>query len=111
VDTQGIIDFVNYAPFTPNTTFFLPNTQAALDLFNNISGTMSADNLTALFNYHLVPDTVLYSPDFLNGTVLQSHQGDKFTITKLGNDTYVNSAKILQTDYLIANGVVHTIDR
>lgn len=92
-------------------TFFLPNTEAALDWFNNASTTISADDLTALFNYHLVPDTVLYSPDFVNGTVLKTHQGDNLTITTLGNDTYVNSAKILQTDYLIINGVIHTVDR
>ena len=111
MNTTGIIDFANYATFTPNTTFFLPNTEAALDWFNNASTTISADNLTALFNYHLVPDTVLYSPDFVNGTVLKTHQGDNLTITTLGNDTYVNSAKILQTDYLIINGVIHTVDR
>jgi uncharacterized surface protein with fasciclin (FAS1) repeats len=72
---------------------------------------MSADNLTALFNYHIAVDTLLYSTDFLNGTVLRTHQGDNLTITKLGSDVYINSAKILQTDYLVANGVVHTLDR
>lgn len=72
---------------------------------------MSADNLTALFNYHLTPNTVLYSPDFVNGSVIRTHQGDNLTITKLGSDVYVNSAKILETDYLVANGVVHTLDR
>lgn len=111
MNTTGIIDFANYATFTPDTTFFLPNTQAALDWFNGVSTTIAADNLTSLFNYHLVPNTVLYSTGFVNGTVLTSHQGDNLTITIVGNDTYVNSAKILQTDYLITNGVIHTVDR
>jgi uncharacterized surface protein with fasciclin (FAS1) repeats len=111
VDTTGIIAFANFATSTPNMTFFLPNTQAALDWFNGVSTTIAADNLTSLFNYHLVPNTVLYSPGFVNGTVLKSHQGDNLTITRLGNDTYINSAKILQTDYMTANGVVHTVDR
>ncbi|KAE9363200.1 FAS1 domain-containing protein [Stipitochalara longipes BDJ] len=110
VNHMCIVDFVNYASFTPNTTFFLPNTQAALDWFESISPSMSADNLTALFNYHIIPNTLLYSPDFVNGTVLQTHQGDTLTMTRVGSDVYLNSAKILQTDYLIANGVVHTLD-
>jgi uncharacterized surface protein with fasciclin (FAS1) repeats len=108
---QGIIDFVNCASFNGDTTFFLPNTENALDWFNSVSTNISADNLTALFDYHLVANTVLYSSDLVNGTVLQTHQGDNLTITLLGSDIYVNSAKILQSDYLVANGVVHTLDR
>jgi uncharacterized surface protein with fasciclin (FAS1) repeats len=46
----------------------------------------------------------------VNGTVLTTAQGDNLTITVNGNDTYINSAKILTPDYLIVNGVIHTID-
>ena len=92
-------------------TFFIPNTAAALANFDNISTNISAANLTALFDYHIVPDTVLYSPNFVNGTVLKTTQGDNLTITMLGNVTYVNSAKIIESDYMIVNGVIHTIDK
>ena len=91
-------------------TFFVPNTAIALAKFNDISPNISAADLTALFDYHIVPDTVLYSPGFMNGTTLKTTQGDNLTITKVGNDTYVNDAKILEPDYMIVNGVIHTID-
>lgn len=111
MNDAGLIDFVNYASFTPNMTFFVPNTASALATFDKISTNITADNLTALFDYHIVPDTVLYSPGFVNGTVLKTTQGDNLTITTIGNETYVNSAKIIQSDYMIVNGVIHTIDR
>ncbi|KAG0651787.1 Fasciclin arabinogalactan [Hyphodiscus hymeniophilus] len=111
INDQGLIEFVNYASFTPNMTFFVPNSAAALATFtDSVSTNISAADLTALFDYHIVPDQVLYSPDFVNGTILRTAQGDNLTITTVGNDTYVNMAKILESDYLIVNGVIHTID-
>ena len=92
-------------------TFFVPNSAEALSVFTNTSTGLSAANLTALFDYHIVPDHVLYSPELVNGTVLKTTQGDNITITRQGSDIYVNSAKILVSDYLIVNGVIHTIDK
>lgn len=42
---------------------------------------------------------------------MRTAQGSKVTITVQGNDTFVNQAKILKTDFLVGNGVLHTIDR
>jgi uncharacterized surface protein with fasciclin (FAS1) repeats len=92
-------------------TFFVPNTAAALASFTNISTGLSAANLTALFDYHIVPGHVFYSSELANGTVLKTAQGDNITITRQGSDIYVNSAKVLVSDYLIVNGVIHTTDR
>ncbi|KAH8587873.1 FAS1 domain-containing protein [Bisporella sp. PMI_857] len=110
VDNTGLINFVNIASFTPNMTFFVPNTAEALDKFTNISTGLSAENLTALFNYHIVPDFVGYSSSLANGTALKTAEGSSLTITRQGSDIYVNSAKIINPDYLIVNGVIHVID-
>lgn len=107
----GIIEFVNYASFTPNMTIFAPNTKSALDAFTNTSKTLSADDLEALFDYHIVPNEVLYSSDFKNGTILTTTQGTNLTMTTNGSNVYVNSALITTPDYLIVNGVIHVIDR
>jgi len=67
--------------------------------------------LTALFDYHIVPNFVGYSPLLTNGTVLKTVQGDNLTITTQGSDIFVNSAKIIEIDYLVVNGVIQVIDR
>ena len=92
-------------------TFFVPNTEEALSVFTNASAGMSAENLTAFFNYHIVPGNVLYSTDLFNGTVLKTTEGTNLTISTNGSAIYVNSAKVLTPDYLIVNGVIHLIDK
>lgn len=38
-------------------------------------------------------------------------QGSNLIITTDGDDIFVNDAKIIQSDYLVVNGVIHVIDR
>jgi uncharacterized surface protein with fasciclin (FAS1) repeats len=98
------------ASFTPNLTFFVPNSAEALTTFTNISTGMDADNLMAFFNYHIVPDFVGYSSNLTNGTILKTFQGDNVTVTRDGDNIFVNSARITNPDYLVVNGVIHVID-
>jgi uncharacterized surface protein with fasciclin (FAS1) repeats len=70
----------------------------------------TADELEAVFKYHVVQGVVVYSPSLTNGTEFKTAEGDSVTVNIQGNDTYINGAKILATDYLVANGVVHIID-
>lgn len=106
-EDAGLISNVAYAP---NMTFFAPNTAAAVAAFTATSAGMSQADLAAVFNYHIIPG-LGYSPLLRNGTVLQTVQGSNVTITRHGPDIYVNAAKIIASDYLVANGVVHVIDR
>jgi uncharacterized surface protein with fasciclin (FAS1) repeats len=95
----------------PDMTFFVPNTAAALNDFTSITAGWTADKLSALLAYHAVSGNVAYSPSLLNGTILQTVQGVDITIFAGPNNTiYANNVKILSTDYLISNGVMHTID-
>jgi uncharacterized surface protein with fasciclin (FAS1) repeats len=111
VGAAGLIDFVNTASFTPNMTFFVPNSAESLAKFKNISAGISADDLEALFYYHIVPDFVGYSNELTNGTVLKTYQGSNITITRDASNIYVNDAMITIPDYLVVNGVIHVIDR
>jgi uncharacterized surface protein with fasciclin (FAS1) repeats len=92
-------------------TFFAPNTQGALNEFSAIAPNMSQAELAATFDYHAVPNFLGYSSQLKNGMQLQTEEGTNVTITIQGNTTYVNGAKIITSDYLVANGVVHLIDR
>ncbi|KAH8593672.1 FAS1 domain-containing protein [Bisporella sp. PMI_857] len=96
---------------SPDVTTFIPNSMAALAAFNNITATNpTADRLNGIFNYHFVTGFRGYSSNLSNGLRLKSFQGSTLTITKRGNETFVNGAKITTSDMLVSNGVVHVID-
>ncbi|PVH78768.1 Fasciclin-domain-containing protein, partial [Cadophora sp. DSE1049] len=94
----------------PDTVYFTPNTEEALSQFSNITVT-SADQLSDLLKYHIVSRRLLYSNDLKDGMNLTTLQGTNLTI-RVGKDgsKFVNGAKILEPDFLVANGVLHTID-
>lgn len=52
-----------------------------------------------------------YSSTLKNGQTLTTTTGQKLTITISGGNVFVNDAKVLLPDTLVANGVVHVIDR
>ena len=73
---------------------------------------MPLDELAKVLDYHIVNGTnfVGYSANLPNNTVLKSREGGKLTITFASNSLFVNSARIIQEDLLISNGVMHVID-
>ncbi|KAI9172282.1 Fasciclin-like arabinogalactan protein [Paramyrothecium foliicola] len=94
-------------------TVFAPQDTA----FEAVGGTLEgldADELVRVLGYHVIPDQVLVSANFTNGTRLKTllRDGDKpqtVLIRQAGNNKYVNSAQIVQPDILIANGILHVI--
>jgi uncharacterized surface protein with fasciclin (FAS1) repeats len=71
----------------------------------------TTDYLVHEQDYHLFPNELRYSPDLSDGLILQSNQGGNATIRVVKGSTYVNAAKIVSTDYLTYNGVMHILDR
>ena len=73
---------------------------------------MSVKELANVLNYHVVNGShfVGYSANLTNGTQLQTRQGGKITVTFASNSLYVNSARVLQSDILLSNGVLHVVD-
>lgn len=47
----------------------------------------------------------------MNGTSMKTLAGGNVTVTKDGDSVFVNSAKVLVPDVLVANGVIHVIDK
>jgi uncharacterized surface protein with fasciclin (FAS1) repeats len=104
--------YVNGILEVPDVTYFIPNSAAALANASAIvKSNGSSENLQALFQYHIVPNYLGYSNLLTNGTSLRTAEGENLTITIQGGDMFVNAAKITTTDLLVANGVVHVIDR
>ncbi len=94
---------------TANVTVFAPS-NSAFEALGPAIINMTAEELATVMDYHLVPGGVFYSTSLTNGTELTTHQGGKLTIRQSGNNFYINSAQLLTTDVLIANGVLHVID-
>ena len=59
----------------------------------------------------VVNGTVGYSSTLKNGTSLTTLSGGKLTITIDNGNVFVNDAKVITPDVLVANGVVHVIDK
>jgi transforming growth factor-beta-induced protein len=93
---------------TPNVTIFAPDNDAFQNLGPAIQN-MTSYKLATILDYMLIPK-LLYSTRLTNGTEFLTQQGENITILHFGNSIYVNSAQVLTTDVLIANGVVHIID-
>ncbi|KAG9248650.1 FAS1 domain-containing protein [Calycina marina] len=94
--------------YTKDLTLLVPQNQAFLALGPAISS-MTSDQLAQVVDYSIIPE-LLYSTSLTNGSHFKTLQGGNITILHVGNNMYINSAQVLTTDILIANGVIHVID-
>lgn len=101
-------DLVDTFTDTPNVTVFAPANEAFQALGSAITN-LTADQIATIIEYHLLPQTI-YSTGLTNGSKFLTEQGENITVLHSGNNVYINSAQLLQSDILIANGVLHVID-
>ncbi|KAI9683325.1 MAG: hypothetical protein M1829_005395 [Trizodia sp. TS-e1964] len=93
-----------------DVTVFAP-TNAAFAAVGSAVANLTIDQLVSILGYHVVQGTVGYSTLLTNGQTLKTVQGGNVVITVAGNgDIYVDSAKVVLPNVLVANGVVHVID-
>ena len=82
-----------------------------MDAFANFTSTKpSQAQLNSVFDYHFVAGVKGYSSSLFNGQKLRTVQGQNLTVTKRGNETFINGAKITTVDLIAENGVAHVID-
>jgi uncharacterized surface protein with fasciclin (FAS1) repeats len=91
-----------YTVFAPTDEAFAKIPKAQLDAL-----LMDKAKLSAVLTYHVVPGLVL-AKDVKAGEVV-TVQGGKLTITTDGG-VKVNNAKVVTTDVMASNGVIHPID-
>ncbi|KAK4464588.1 FAS1 domain-containing protein [Cladorrhinum samala] len=102
---------------TPGVTILAPRNAALQKIATPISA-MSKQQLASVLRYHLIPNQVVPASSFFLGSrnftsgALDSAAGPgkKVRVTRLGNNLFFNRAQLLQSDVLIANGVLHIID-
>ncbi|KAK0721217.1 FAS1 domain-containing protein [Apiosordaria backusii] len=91
-------------------TIFAPTNAA----FQTLAGTLSTlpkEELKSILRYHIVPGQVSQIWELKNASSLATAVGNhSIHILRHTNFIFANSAQVLQTDILIANGAVHLID-
>jgi uncharacterized surface protein with fasciclin (FAS1) repeats len=92
-----------------DVTIFAPS-NAAFNAIGSAVGSLSVSQLTSILTYHVVVGTVGYST-LLSNTTLKTVNGGSVTITIEDGSVFVNSAKVIIPNVLVANGVIHVIDK
>ena len=98
---------------THDLTIFIPNNLALETVSNALTSMQNSTSLIDLLSYHILispSSTPIYSSDFQNATSLTMLNGATADLTFFSNSYFLNSARLLTTDILIANGVIHMLD-
>jgi uncharacterized surface protein with fasciclin (FAS1) repeats len=94
-------------------TVFAPTNEAFEKLPKGTLETLlkpeNKDQLVAILKYHVVAGKVL-AKDVVKLDEAETLQGGKVKIEVKGDVVMINGAKVLKTDILCKNGVVHVID-
>lgn len=107
LNATSLVDTVNE---TPNITIFAP-TNEALQNIGSALANLTVEQITDVLTYHVVTSGAIgYSSTLENGTTLTTANGEDLTITIGDGGIFVNNARVVASDVLIANGVVHVID-
>jgi uncharacterized surface protein with fasciclin (FAS1) repeats len=67
------------------------------------------EKLQAILTYHVVPGEVM-AKDVVMLTTATTANGQDLSIGKTGDSVMIDNAKIIKTDILCSNGVIHVID-
>ena len=101
-------DLVETVDTTPQVTIFAP-VNAAFEAIGSAAADLTVDQLTDILSYHVVAGQVVYAEDIAAGSV-STLGGGGVTFSIVDGQVYVNAARVVATDYIVANGVVLLID-
>jgi transforming growth factor-beta-induced protein len=97
-----------------DVTIFAPSNKA----FQNIgsaAGSLTNSQLSSILEYHVIAGTVGYSSLLMSGlaneTLPTVLSGEGVAIESVDKKVFINSAQVVITDIIVANGVMHVIDK
>ena len=112
VKAAGLVDTLKGdGPFT-----VLAPTDEAFDKLpagtvENLLKPENKDKLVALLTYHVIPAKAMAADVVkLDGKTVKSVEGSPLAIDVDGKTVMVNNAKVIKTDIVCTNGVIHVID-
>ena len=95
----------------PDMTLFIPPEQGIKQFASYIDSLPDAQ-FQAMMGYHLIVGTIMYSCEAKNESLpTYTVNNELVQITVVGDDIYVNSAKVVVKDILINSGVAHILDQ
>jgi uncharacterized surface protein with fasciclin (FAS1) repeats len=109
VRTLSRTDLLDTVEGLSDVTIFAP-TDRAFDAADATLSGLSEETVKAALTYH-VAKGVGYSSNLQTGTIIPTVNGKSLTVTIENGTVYINKAKVLKTDLLTKNGVIHVIDR
>jgi transforming growth factor-beta-induced protein len=109
VKAAGLVDVLaGDGPYT----VFAPTNEAFAKLGSTVEELLkpgNRDKLVSILKYHVVPGRRLAS-DVVGSSFLATAQGADLTVATRDGGAFVNDAKIVKTDMVVGNGVIHVID-
>lgn len=109
VKAAGLVDTLNgegpFTIFAPTNAAFEKLPAGTLD---DLLKPENKEKLTAILTYHVVPGKVM-AADVATGKV-KTVQGGELDVKVEDGSVTVNGAKVVQTDIVGSNGVIHVID-
>jgi uncharacterized surface protein with fasciclin (FAS1) repeats len=103
------LDLVGTLNELTEVTIFVPNNEAFQKIAATTSNLLPAD-LIGILQYHVIHGIVGYST-VLSNTSIPSLNGQDLQITVTDDGAvFVNSARVVNADLLVENGVLHVID-
>lgn len=105
-------DLVDGIDSLSDLTIFAPSNDA-FKAIGSALGSLSQQDLVSILGYHVLNKQVRFSTDLLKAdqTTFTTLQGQNITVRRDGSQVFVNSAKVILTDVLTSNGVVHVLDK
>lgn len=87
-----------------DVTIFAPN-NAAFGNIANLAGNLTTEQAASLLQYHVVQGTVGYSSVLRDNQTLPALAGGSLTVHTRGSAIFVNGARVITPNVLIAGGV------
>jgi len=106
-------NLVNTVDNLKDVTIFAPSNEAFRDI-GSATGSLTTQQLSSILTYHVIQGTVAYSPLIVQGlanTSVPTVNGGDVKLLVEDNKVFVNSAQVIITDIIVANGVMHVLDK
>lgn len=112
--TQGAMnqagtDFSTGLNTRKDVTVFAPS-NSAFAAIANVATAWDPSTIANILDYHVLDGFVGYSNLLTNNSVARTVNGGSVTCTLHDGSLFVNAARVIEADVIIANGIMHIID-
>lgn len=111
IKQAGLLNTLNatgpYTLFAPNNESFEALPEGVLE---DLMKQENKQELTAILNNHIIAGK-LTAQNLQDGAMLKTVGGQQLKVTKRGEETMINGAKVVLADKMSSNGVIHVINK